>query len=176
MAQFYRGIPYLSQRRKPRNFSAFDFQHAALFRIVANLSFCNPSSGNQLMDCTYGGRRGYHDARRNKTDINVGNDHVPKRRRDGPYTVRYCSGTCFFFRFRQNCRYQMFFFHLRDVTSPFLLICSAPFPTLPSLSHTLRQCDRSSSHSARCVLETLLLWVASFLETHFFLSQTLAAT
>jgi len=91
----------------------------------------------------------------------------------GPYTERYCSGTCFFFRLRQNCRYQMFFFHLRDVTSPFLLLCSAP---PPSLSPTSQQFHRSSSHSARCVLETLLLLVASFLETHFFLSQTLAAT
>jgi len=34
-------------------------------------------------------------------------------RQDGPHTVRYCSGTCFFFHLRQNCRYQRFFFHLR---------------------------------------------------------------
>jgi len=32
---------------------------------------------------------------------------------DGPYTVRYSSRTCFFFHFRQNCRYRRFFFHLR---------------------------------------------------------------
>ena len=25
---------------------------------------------------------------------------------DGPHAVRYCSGTCFFFSLRQNCRYQ----------------------------------------------------------------------
>ena len=82
----------------------------------------------------------------------------------GPYTERYCSGTCFFFRLRQNCRYQMFFY-LRDISSPFLLLCSAP---PPSLSPTSQQFHRSSSHSARCVLETLLLLVASFLESHFF--------
>jgi len=122
--------------------------------MVANLRFRDPSAGNQLMDCTYTRRRCYHEARRHTTDRNVG--------QDGPHTVCYCSGTCFFFRLRQNCRYQMFF-HLIDITSPFLLLCSVPPPTTqPLLSPTLQQCERSSSHSARCVLETLLLLVASF--------------
>jgi len=62
--------------------------------MVANLRFRDPSAGIQLMDCTYRRRRRYHDARRHRTDRNVGNDRVfPKRRPEwtvyGALLLRY---------------------------------------------------------------------------------------
>jgi hypothetical protein len=58
-------------------------KHAAFFRRVANLRFRDPSAGHQLLDCTYRRRRCYHDARRHRTDWNVGNDQVVPKRRPG---------------------------------------------------------------------------------------------
>jgi len=80
MAHLYRGDPYLRPSTKPCNFSAFDFQTRCLFQDVTNSMVRDPSAGHKLMDYTYRRWHGYHDARRHRTDRNVGNNQVvPKR-------------------------------------------------------------------------------------------------
>jgi len=55
-------------------------KHVAFFKTVTNSRVRDPSAGHKLMDYTYSRWHGYHDARRNRTDRNVGNDQVvPKR-------------------------------------------------------------------------------------------------
>jgi len=58
-------------------------KNVAFFRMVANLRLPDTSAGNELMDYTYRRRRGYHDARRHRTDRNVENYQVVPKRRPG---------------------------------------------------------------------------------------------
>jgi len=57
--------------------------HAAFFGMVANPRVHDPTTGHRLTDCACRRRRGYHDARRFRTDRNVGNDQVVPKLRPG---------------------------------------------------------------------------------------------
>ena len=149
-------------------------KNVAFFRMVANLRLPDTSAGNELMDYTYRRRRGYHDARRHRTDRNVENYQVVPKRRPG-WTVYGALLLMYLLLLPLEAVLSisnvLLPFTWRHIALPSALFCPSPITqsyltTVPPFLLALRSLPAWNTLAVGSVI----------LETHFFLSQTLAAT